>query len=79
MNRPSVQPGCTIVRAWIGVEDRTLSMVSIGAYAASHDDYDVHAEAPKQLPADAKWWIEIEKPDGTKVVGSHPLLKDLSN
>jgi hypothetical protein len=67
---PHNDKGATIVRAWIGTEDRTLSTVGKGAYAASHDDYDIHAVAPSPLPADVKWWVEIEKPDGTKVIGS---------
>ncbi len=62
--------GATIVRAWIGTEDATLSMVGLGVYAASHDDYDIHAVAPTPLPEQTMWWFEIEKPDGTKVVGS---------
>lgn len=67
---PYNDDGATIVRAWIGGEDRTLSMVGKGEYAASHDDYDIHTIAPDPLPEGAKWWIEIEKPDGTKAVGS---------
>lgn len=67
---PYSDNGASIVRAWIGTEDRTLSMVGKGDYAASHDDYDIHAVAPDPLPANAMWWIEVEKPDGTKVVGS---------
>ncbi|MBX3742584.1 MAG: hypothetical protein KF712_16475 [Akkermansiaceae bacterium] len=66
---PYKDDGATIVRAWIGTEDRTLSAVGKGDYAASHDDYDIHATAPSPLPADVKWWVEIEKPDGTKLVG----------
>lgn len=62
--------GATIVRAWIGTDDATLSMVGLGVYAASHDDYDIHAVAPTPLPEQTMWWFEIEKPDGTKVVGS---------
>lgn len=62
--------GATVVRAWIGTEDRTLSFVGKGEYAPSHDDYDIHAMAPDPLPANTMWWIEIEKPDGTKTVGS---------
>jgi len=62
--------GQTIVRAWIGGDDRTLSYVGKGEYAPSHDDYDIHAMAPDPLPAEAMWWIEIEKPDGTRAVGS---------
>lgn len=67
--------GATVVRAWIGTEDRTMSLVGKGEYAPSHDDYDIHAVAPDPLPESAMWWIEIEKPDGTKVVGSAQLLK----
>ncbi len=62
--------GATIVRAWIGTEDRTMSAVGKGKHTPSHDDYDIHAIAPSPLPDDAKWWVELEKPDGTKVVGS---------
>ena len=73
---PYSDNGATIVRAWIGTEDRTQYFVGKGDYAASHDDYDIHAMAPDPLPADAMWWIEIEKPDGTKVVGSaKPMLE----
>ena len=69
--------GATTVRAWIGSDDRTLSSTGKGEYAPSHDDYDIHAIAPDPLPAGAKWWLEIEKPDGTKAVGAIPLLKDI--
>ena len=62
--------GSTTVRAWIGTADRTLSLVSKGGYAPSHDDYDIHALAPDPLPEDALWWFELEQPDGTRVVGS---------
>ena len=74
---PFNDKGETVVRAWIGTDDRTLSTVGKGDYAASHDDYDIHAVAPKPLPKGAKWWVEIEKLDGTKAVGSIPLLKDI--
>ncbi len=67
---PYKDAGASIVRAWIGTEDRTLSTVGKGEYAPSHDDYDIHAVAPSPLPADVKWWVEVEKPDGTKLVGS---------
>ena len=73
---PYSDGGSTVVRAWIGGEDRTLSYVGKGEYAASHDDYDVHATAPDPLPADPMWWIEIEQPDGTKLLGSaQPILE----
>lgn len=74
---PYKDDGETVVRAWIGGEDRTQSSVGKGEYAPSHDDYDIHAVAPDPLAEDAKWWLEIEKPDGTKAVGSFPLLKDI--
>lgn len=67
---PYKDNGASIVRAWIGTEDRTLSAVGKGEYAPSHDDYDIHAVAPSPLPADVKWWVEVAKPDGTKLVGS---------
>ncbi len=73
---PYNDSGATVVRAWIGTEDRTLSFVGKGEYAPSHDDYDIHATAPDPLPENTMWWIEIEKPDGTKVVGSStPIME----
>ena len=67
---PYTDDGATVVRAWIGSEDRTLSYVGRGEYAPSHDDYDVHATAPDPLPEGALWWVEIERPDGTVLLGS---------
>lgn len=67
---PHNDKGETIVRAWLGTEDRTNSVVGKGEYAPSHNDYDVHAVAPDPLPDNVRWWIEIQKPDGTKIVGS---------
>ncbi|BCX48454.1 hypothetical protein HAHE_23620 [Haloferula helveola] len=67
---PYKDDGATVVRAWIGTEDRTLSTVGKGNYMAEHGDYDIHATAPDPLPEGAMWWIEVEKPDGTKLVGS---------
>jgi len=73
---PYADSGATVVRAWIGTEDRTLSFVGKGEYAPSHDDYDVHATAPDPLPENAMWWVEIVKPDGAKLVGSvKPIMK----
>lgn len=62
--------GATVVRAWIGTSDRMGSRVAKGEYAPSHDDYDIHAEAPDPLPADTRWWIEVDRPDDPPVVGS---------
>ena len=67
---PYNDKGASVVRAWLGTEDRLQSHVGKGIYAPSHDDYDVHAVAPEPLPDGIMWWIEIEKPDGTKMVGS---------
>lgn len=67
---PYKDDGSTVVRAWIGTEDRTMSAVGKGEYAPSHDDYDIHAIAPDPLPDGVKWWVELEKPDGTMLVGS---------
>ncbi|MDP6929087.1 MAG: hypothetical protein QF412_05235 [Planctomycetota bacterium] len=73
---PYTDKGSTLVRAWLGTEDRTLSLVGLGQYAASHDDYDIHAQAPDPFPPSMLWWFEIEKPDGSKILGSAaPLLK----
>jgi hypothetical protein len=72
---PYDDKGETIVRAWLGTENRLLSVVAKGEYAPSHDDYDIHAVAPDPLPENVMWWIEIQKPDGTKLVGSaQPIL-----
>jgi len=67
---PYSDGGATVVRAWIGTQDRTASYVGKGEYARAHDDYDVHATAPDPLPADPLWWIELETPGGTKLLGS---------
>jgi len=67
--------GETAVRAWLGTADRTESRVARGTYAPSHNDYDIHAEAPEPLPVNLMWWVEIEKPDGSTAVGSvKPLM-----
>ena len=73
---PYSDDGASVVRAWIGGEDRTMSMVGLGVYAASHGDYDIHTMAPDPLPADARWWIEIEQPDGTTLLGSVAPIVD---
>ncbi len=72
---PYNDKGATIVRAWLGTQDRAMSLVGKAEYAPEHDDYDVQAMAPDPLPANVQWWIEIEKPDGTKLVGSADPLR----
>lgn len=73
---PYSDNGASVVRAWLGTKDRFASIVAKAVYAASHDDYDIHAIAPDPLPANTMWWIEIEKPDGTKYLGSAEPLND---
>ena len=73
---PYSDAGATVVRAWIGTDDRTLSYVGRGEYAAGHDDYDVHATAPDPLPRDARWWVELELPDGARVLGSAAPIRE---
>ncbi len=67
---PYSDAGATIVRAWLGGEDRTASYVGKGTYAPSHDDYDVHATAPDPLPTPCMWWVELELPGGKRLLGS---------
>ena len=73
---PYSDKGATTIRAWIGTEDRTLSYVGRGEYESSHDDYAIHATAPDPLPDNPLWWIEIEKPDGTRLLGSAKPLQE---
>ena len=73
---PYNDKGQSVVRIWIGSSDRTLSTVGKAIYTAAHNDYDVHTVAPSPLPKDCKWWIEIRKPDGKRIIGSIPLLRD---
>lgn len=73
---PTPDDGSTIVRAWIGTQDRTLSYVGKGEYSRDHGEYDIHATAPDPLPENTLWWIEIEQPDGATSVGSaEPLFE----
>ncbi len=65
---PNSEQGSTIVRAWIGTDDRTLSFVGMGEYSASGDRYDIHAMAPSPLPENTMWWIEIETSNGDKTL-----------
>ena len=58
---PYSDAGATVVRAWLGSSDRTLSFVGLGEYAASHDDYDIHAVAPDPLPENPMWQIELDR------------------
>lgn len=73
---PYSDAGATTVRAWLGSEDRTLSLVGKAEYAAAQDDYDLHATAPDPLPDGVRWWIEIERPDGSRLLGSAEPIFD---
>ena len=72
---PFSDGGETQVRAWLGGAERTESFIGRGIYAPSHDDYDLHVLAPDALGADTSWWVELELPDGSRLVGSHPPLR----
>ena len=67
---PYSDNGTTVIRAWLGTEDRFSSLVAKAEYASSRNEYDVHAVAPNPLPSNTMWWLEIEKPDGEKLIGS---------
>jgi hypothetical protein len=62
--------GRSVVRTWIGTEDPLASIVGRADYAAADGEHEVHVTAPDPLPIDARWWIEIETPDGERLVGS---------
>ena len=67
---PYNDKGQSIVRVWIGTDDRDQYLVAKAEYAPDHDDYDAHAMAPNPLPENVMWWVEVEKPDGTISTGS---------
>ena len=73
---PYSDGGETVVRGWLGSAERTQSYIGLGAYAPSHDDYDLHALAPDPLSAEVAWWVELELPDGTRLLGSHAPLRE---
>lgn len=72
---PQSDPETFTVRAWIGTEDKTRSYVGKGEYSADHGAFDIHIIAPESLDPGAKWWIEIEKPDGSVHTGSAMLQR----
>jgi len=72
---PQGDPETLTVRAWIGTEDKTRSYVGKGEYSAVQGVFDIHIIAPESFDPDAKWWIEIEKPDGSVHTGSAILQR----
>lgn len=67
---PESDAGSSVIRAWLGTDDRFSSVVSRADYSASSGTYDVHVVAPDPLPEPTLWWIEITRPDGEKLIGS---------
>ncbi|MDF1836926.1 MAG: hypothetical protein P1V35_03575 [Planctomycetota bacterium] len=73
---PVMDGGATTVRAWIGTSDRSQSLVEKGTFSPSRGDYNVHVMAPDPLPDGVQWWVEIERPNGSRSVGSaDPILE----
>jgi hypothetical protein len=67
---PFDDAGRSVLRVWIGTEDRLASVVARASYVASRQAYEAHAEAPSPLPHGSAWWIEIERPDGSTHIGT---------
>jgi len=59
------------VREWVGPED--ADGVVVVKTEIENDYHHGHVEMPDPIPADARLWIEIETPDGTRLKGSTPL------
>lgn len=73
---PYTDGGATTVHAWLGGPQRPRASAGKGEFDAGRGVYDVHANAPAVITADTKWWIEVQRPDGTKVTGSATPLFD---
>lgn len=67
---PFSDAGGTIVHAWIGTSDRSQAKVARATYSTADDQYTVHAVAPYPLPDGVQWWVELERLDGSKAIGS---------
>jgi hypothetical protein len=62
-------PATLTVRAWLGVEDASGSVVAQADYEADHKEFHAHlSEVPEKLADDAKWWVEIQKGDDKSVI-----------
>lgn len=58
------------VTAWIGDKDgKELTPRAAGAWRADENCYDCHLALPKDLPADAKFWISVKQ-------GGKEIIKD---
>lgn len=68
-----LEKGAATVRAWAGSEGAEGATKAKADYVADHDDFDVHVEVADPLPADAKWWIEVEPTGGEAVTASFDI------
>ena len=64
-------PEFAAIRQWVGPEDASGVLVSKAEVMPDH----IHAgvEMPDPIPAGARFWIEIETPEGERLKGSMPL------
>jgi hypothetical protein len=60
------------VRFWVGTEDAKGS-VKAKAEEETTDNWHAHAEVPSPLPANSRFWVEVEPPTGEKFVRSFDL------
>ena len=70
------QPSETMtVRAWVGTQDGKGSVKVKAPYQDDHHDFDAHIMMPKELPTDAKVWVEFEDGAGAKGTASFAIWK----
>lgn len=60
------------VRFWVGSEDAKGS-VKARAEEETTDNWHTHAEVPDPMPADSKFWVEVEPPTGETFRASFDL------
>ena len=63
------------VRVWAGTKDAKGAVKAQAEYSPDHDEYEVHVEVSDSLPADAKWWIELDPTGGDKAAVSFDIKK----
>ena len=57
-----------VVRAWVGDEGASDVVVTKAEFEVDH--HCAHIEVPSPLPADARFWVELETADGKRMKGS---------
>lgn len=67
--------GRTMVRAWIGTNRRADFDVVLGRYDAERGGHVIDTVAPDPLPPMAQWFVELQRPDGTRHTGIFPTLR----